>query len=103
MKETAHLRITAQEAKELYLSGLFTTHAYLYLLVRALRWIHINNVQEFCQEWGIHERAFYRAKAILISQGYVEETINNPFDLHCPGEEEGHDNQDNTPRKANRQ
>ncbi len=66
MKETPHLRITAQEAKELYLSGLFTTHAYLYLLIGALRkdgwWLQLDNVKEFCQEWGISERSFYRAK-----------------------------------------
>ena len=92
MKETAHLRITAQEAKELYLSGLFTTHAYLYLLVRALRkdgwWLYFNSVTEFCQEWGIHERAFYRAKAILISQGYLEETIKGKLGLRCPVKED---------------
>ena len=92
MKETAHLRITAQEAKELYLSGLFTTHAYLYLLVRALRkdgwWLYFNSVTEFCQEWGIHERAFYRAKAILISQGYLEETIKGKLGLRCPIKED---------------
>jgi len=92
MKETAHLRITAQEAKELYLSGLFTTHAYLYILVRTLRkdgwWLYFNSVTEFCQEWGIHERAFYRAKAILISQGYLEETIKGKLGLRCPVKED---------------
>jgi len=92
MKETAHLRITAQEAKELYLSGLFTTHAYLYILVRALRkdgwWLYFDSITEFCQEWGIPERSFYRAKAILVSQGYLEETIQGRLGLRCPVENE---------------
>ena len=92
MKETAHFRITAQEAKELYLSGLFTTHAYLYILVKALRkdgwWLYFDSITEFCQEWGIPERSFYRAKAILVSQGYLEEIIQGRLGLRCPVENE---------------
>jgi hypothetical protein len=75
----SHVRLTASEVKELYLAGYLPGHTYLDLLLRALKapgWANnIDSVTDFCEKWGINERAFYRAKARLVADGIMTEEI----------------------------
>lgn len=74
-----HKRLTADQVKRNWLLGDYTASGYLYHLIGALRkdgWpLLIDNVDEFCQEWEISRRSFYRAKAKLIVQGRINEEI----------------------------
>lgn len=86
-KRQPELRLNPQELKQLYNNGegIFTSHAYLYCLIRALRkdgWkLHIPKVSDFCKEWGFSDRSFYRAKNKLLSIGVLKEKIHGPIDL----------------------
>ena len=80
-----HLRLTPQEVKTLWEKGQYTPKGYLYHLVLAHRreeWAwKINNVSEFCREWGFVRRTFYKAKAALIDEGLLSEEIEGSFEL----------------------
>jgi len=80
-----HLRLTATDVRDRWLAGIFYKPAgYLLDLIRALRkdgWKLRFTVAEFCKEWLINERAFYRAKAELISRGLIAEKIHGTIEL----------------------
>ena len=80
-----HLRLTAPQVFDLWESGHYTPKGYLYHLVlahkRAGWWWRIENVAEFCREWKINRRTFYRAKAALVNEGIFEESITGSIDL----------------------
>ena len=59
---------TSEEARELYLDGILDATAYLFAIVKshgAAGWEWAVDVKVFCEEWGLTERTFYRAKSIL--------------------------------------
>ena len=80
-----HLRLTPPQILELWESDHYTPKGYLYHLVLAHRragwWWRIDNVSEFCREWKINRRTFYRAKAALIHEGIFEESITGSIEL----------------------
>lgn len=80
-----HLRLTPPQILELWESDYYTPKGYLYHLVLAHRragwWWRIDNVSEFCREWKINRRTFYRAKAALVYEGLFEESITGSIDL----------------------
>jgi hypothetical protein len=82
---TPFLQTQVSDLKPLWLKGIYTPHGYLYHLIlcqrRAGWWLGIENVKEFCQEWEISERQFYRAKAKLIAEGFLEEKIYGRVEL----------------------
>ena len=79
MAHTPHLRLTPAEVKFLWEEKQYTPQGYLYHLILAHRkpgWIwRIENVSQFCKDWKINRRTFYRAKAALINEGRIEEEI----------------------------
>ncbi len=78
-KTEPHARLTVADVKQGWLDGYFSGSGYLSLLFRSMKAeglpIYIGNVAQFCQEWEIGERRFYRAKAKLVEQGSLEEDI----------------------------
>jgi hypothetical protein len=78
-KTKPHARLTVADVKQGWLDGYFSGSGYLSLLFRSMKAeglpIYIGNVAQFCQEWEIGERRFYRAKAKLVEQGSLEEDI----------------------------
>lgn len=85
MTHTPHLRLTPAEVKALWELGEYTPKGYLHHLILAHRkpgwpW-KINNVSQFCRDWGFPRRTFYRAKAALVSDGLIEEEIIGTIEL----------------------
>ncbi|NEP59022.1 MAG: hypothetical protein F6K31_18700 [Symploca sp. SIO2G7] len=84
-QKSPHLRLSPPEVKGLWELGQYTPKGYLYHLILAHRkpgWIwRIDNVSEFCREWGFARRTFYRAKAALIEEGLIEEEIFGAIEL----------------------
>ncbi|MEM0978643.1 MAG: hypothetical protein AAGH78_00075 [Cyanobacteria bacterium P01_H01_bin.58] len=80
-----HLRLSPPEVKGLWELGQYTPKGYLYHLILAHRkpgWVwRIDNVSEFCREWGFARRTFYRAKAALIDESLIEEEIFGAIEL----------------------
>jgi len=89
VKTQPHVRLTAEELKEDYKLGLMPAHTYLLYLIRSLRRdghkLVIDCVEEFCKEWEIPSRSFYRAKNLLIQKGKLKEQIKGRVDLWVPG------------------
>ena len=85
MAHTPHLRLTPAEVKSLWEEKQYTPQGYLYHLILAHRkpgWIwRIENVSQFCKDWKINRRTFYRAKAALINEGRIEEEIFGAIEL----------------------
>ena len=83
-----HLRLTPEQVLENWRQRFYTPPGYLYHLILALRregwWYRINNVAQFCRDWEINRRTFYRAKAELITRGLLEEHIIGSLDLRVP-------------------
>jgi hypothetical protein len=83
-----HIRLTCDDIFENWKAGLYTPAGYLYHLIMAARkvgwWLRINSVRQFCDQWQIHERAFYRAKAKLIASGQLEERIIDSVEIRVP-------------------
>lgn len=79
VKIAPHSRRTADQVRHNWRLGDYTPHGYLFSLLESLKAsglpIAIDSVDEFCKEWEINRRAFYRAKAKLITQGRLEEKI----------------------------
>ncbi len=75
----AYTRLTVEEVKKNWQKGYYTPAGYLFHLFSAMKkqgWkITITSIKDFCQEIGLGERQFYRAKAKLISQGDLQEQI----------------------------
>ena len=85
-----HLRLTPAQVLGNWQQSLYTPAGYLYHLILALRrqgwWLQINNVSEFCRQWEINRRAFYRAKAQLILAGQLEESMDDSINLRIPSD-----------------
>jgi hypothetical protein len=84
-KTQAHLRRTKEQIKEQWLLGDYTPAGYLYNLLAAMKAeglpVTIGSVKEFCTEWEIDKRQFYRAKSRLIEQNRMSEEIHGPVSL----------------------
>ena len=84
----SHLRLTPEAVHQNWLDHFYTPAGYLYHLILALRkqgwWFRIENVSQFCREWHINRRTFYRAKAELIANGKLEEHIKGSVNLRVP-------------------
>ena len=83
-----HLRLTPEEVLDNWRNSFYTPAGYLYHLILALRregwWYRIENVSEFCREWELNRRTFYRAKAELVILGKLEENISGPINIRIP-------------------
>ena len=84
----SHLRLTPEAVHQNWLDHFYTPAGYLYHLILALRkqgwWFRVENVSQFCREWHINRRTFYRAKAELIANGKLEEHIKGSVNLRVP-------------------
>lgn len=84
----SHLRLTPEAVHQNWLDQLYSPAGYLYHLILAFRkqgwWFRIENVSQFCREWHINRRTFYRAKAELIANGKLEEHIKGSVNLRVP-------------------
>ncbi len=83
-----HLRLTPAQVLANWQQGFYTPTGYLYHLLLALRrqgwWLRIDNISQFCRQWEMNRRAFYRAKAQLLLAGRLEENIDDAIDLRVP-------------------
>ena len=74
---SSHVRLTPARVKDLWQQGDYSSQGYLHHLILAHRkpgWTwRIDNVAQFCKDWEINRRTFYRAKAILIRRGIIIE------------------------------
>ncbi|MBE9067904.1 hypothetical protein IQ260_14720 [Leptolyngbya cf. ectocarpi LEGE 11479] len=84
-QKSSHLRLTAAEVKDMWNEGEYTPQGYLHHLILAHRspgWVwRIENVSQFCKDWGLNRRTFYRAKAALIDRGVLEEEVFGAIEL----------------------
>jgi hypothetical protein len=87
-KPHSHLRLTPERILQGWQAGFYTPTGYLYYLILALRkegwWYRIDNISQFCRQWQINRRTFYRAKAELVSEGKLEENVIGAIDLRVP-------------------
>jgi hypothetical protein len=85
MKDTPHLRLTAEQVRDRWLTGkVYKPAGYLLDLLRAMRqdgWPLKFNVKDFCAMWGLNERSFFRAKAELVQLNLVSEKIHGEIEL----------------------
>lgn len=85
---TPGLQLTPAQVLANWQQGFYTPTGYLYHLVLALRrqgwWLRIDNISQFCRQWEMNRRAFYRAKAQLLLDGRLEENIDDAIDLRVP-------------------
>lgn len=77
--------LSADDLKQRWAEGHYTLKGYLYLLLLAHRppgepW-QIESVPEFCQCWNLTERQFYKAKAVLVAEDAITETIREGIEL----------------------
>ena len=79
VKTIAHSRRTTEQVRASWKLGDYSPHGYLFSLLESMKEsgfpITIDSVDEFCEKWEINRRAFYRAKAKLVTQGRMEEKI----------------------------
>lgn len=73
------------DVKQLWDADHYTPKGYLYHLLLAHRlpgesW-KIDSVSEFCQRWNLSERQFYEAKAALVAEDLIDETISGSVEL----------------------
>lgn len=80
-----HLRLSPAEVKRLWDRGYYTPTGYLYHLILSHRkpgWTwKIDNVSQFCKDWGIARSTFYKAKGALVAEGVIEEKIIGSVEL----------------------
>lgn len=80
--------ITRQMAKDWYLRNHLTTTGYLLAIKGILKppgaTLVINNVLEFCREWGITKSAFYRAVNALKASGEIDWEATEGLILKSP-------------------
>lgn len=79
------MNLSPDDIKQLWEAEHYTPKGYLYLLLLAHRppgepW-KIESVSEFCQRWKLTERQFYKAKAALVADDLVDESINEFVEL----------------------
>ncbi|NJL42247.1 MAG: hypothetical protein HC856_00245 [Pseudanabaena sp. RU_4_16] len=73
--ETEGFKLYLEDLKNAWHKKYYTTKGYLYMLVVILSQdapLEISNVTEFCREWEIERKSFYKAKDTLIKQGRIE-------------------------------
>ena len=73
--ETEGFEISLEYLQYAWHKKSYTAKGYLYMLVVILSQdapLEISNVTEFCREWEIERKSFYKAKATLIKQGRIE-------------------------------
>ncbi|HYX17872.1 MAG TPA: hypothetical protein VE944_26635 [Nostoc sp.] len=73
-KKEQFFRATPDELKQSYKAKIFNTEAYLYSLIKAKRaagWEWRLNIKQFCREWEIAERSFYRALSKLRAKNFI--------------------------------
>ena len=75
MNKQRFYRLTLAELKALYQAGGLTSAAYLKLILetqlRAGWKMSIENVDQFCAEWGLSKSSFYRARRKLQAEGFL--------------------------------
>ena len=79
------MNLSPDNLKQLWEAEHYTPKGYLYHLLLAHRppgepW-KIDSVSDFCQRWNLTERQFYKAKAALIADDLIDETINEGIEL----------------------
>lgn len=79
------MSLSPDDIKQLWEAEHYTPKGYLYCLLLAHRppgepW-KIENVAEFCQRWNLPERQFYKAKAALVADDLIEESISEFVEL----------------------
>jgi hypothetical protein len=80
----AHLRLTADEVKDLYAKKLINARGLVYLYLTASRkkgWKLRGNVAQLAQELGISERQFYRAIKDLAALNLIDFTIHGEISI----------------------
>jgi hypothetical protein len=80
----AHLRLTADEVKDLYAKKLINARGLVYLYLTASRkkgWKLRGNVSQLAQELGISERQFYRAIKDLAALNLIDFTIHGEISI----------------------
>lgn len=78
-KSKSFYKLMSSELKEMYQAGLLDAPAYVLLIVktqRAAGWKWTFKVKDFCLEWGINERTFYRAVSKLKSMNLLHWETN---------------------------
>ena len=84
-QKSPHLRLSPPEVKGLWELGHYSPKGYLYHLILAHRkpgWTwKIDNVSQFCKDWGIARSTFYKAKGALVAEGLIEEKIIGSVEL----------------------
>lgn len=84
-QKSSHLRLQPAEVKGLWESGYYSPRGYLYHLILAHRkpgWTwKIDNVSQFCKDWGIARSTFYKAKSALVTEGVINEKIIGSVEL----------------------
>ena len=79
------MNLSLDDIKQLWAAGHYTPKGYLHCLVLAYRPtgkpLKIENVSEFCQRWNFSERQFYEAKAELLTEDLIDETITDCIEL----------------------
>ena len=84
-KIAPHVRLTAEDLKDLWLDKQLRSEAYLLMLLNAFKKpgfeITIDNVPAFCTEWELPTSTFYKAKAALTLAGKIDEIITGSVKL----------------------
>ncbi len=88
-QDNESLIMTPVEIKQAWDDGMYTPKGYLHHLLLAHRppgepW-KIESVPEFCQRWNLSERQFYEAKAALVAENLIAETITECLELTAMG------------------
>ena len=79
------MNLSPDDVKQLWDAEHYTPKGYLYHLLLAHRppgepW-KVGSVSEFCQRWDLPERQFYKAKAALVAEDLIDETITDCVEL----------------------
>ena len=79
------MNLSSADLKQLWEAEHYTPKGYLYHLLLVHHspgepW-KIENVSEFCQRWHLPERQFHQAKAALVAENLIDETINEGIEL----------------------
>ncbi|ESA36030.1 hypothetical protein N836_09105 [Leptolyngbya sp. Heron Island J] len=79
------MNLSPDDIKQLWEAEHYTPKGYLHCLLLAHRppgepW-KIESVAEFCQRWNFPERQFYKAKAALVADDLIDETITDCVEL----------------------
>ena len=79
------MNLSPDDIKQLWEAGHYMPKGYLHHLLLAHRppgepW-KIESVSEFCQRWNLSERQFYKAKAALVADDLIDESINEFVEL----------------------